>query len=256
MEREHQSPSPEATFVEFTTGIPAFLPTITEGIQCILDQALEVGAEVTGAKMVIAALTCSMAEDLQDIIVLCANERPNGALKLLRTPYEKYLYAFHISKHQETAADFLQFDAIQTRALLTGIESHWNFTISEVAKQKLAEQYKIAQSQFKRVKCPQCGESGPRMWTKVTPEQMAKEAGMEDIHILAYRYATLRLHPSYRGISEQTKEVVKPPAVLGTVYKLIFETIKLQWLFFKETVTVTGRTAEVIRKLQQVNFTN
>jgi hypothetical protein len=254
MEKEHKPPLPEATFAEFTGGIPSFMPAVSDGILCILDQALEVSGEATGAEMVIASLTGSMAEDLQDIIVMCANERTNGALKLLRTPYEKFLYASHISKHPDSAGDFLQFDAIQSKALLAGIENHWDYKISDKAKLILEEQYKIAQNQFKRSKCQECGESGPRMWTKVTPEQMAKTAGVEDIHVLAYRYATLMIHPSYRGISGQTSQAIKPPAVLGVVYKLTFETIKLQWQFFKKTVAVTGRPALVLRKLQAVNF--
>ena len=230
------------------------MPAVVDGITCILDQAIEVPDEATGADMVIASLTGSMVEDLQDILILCANERTNGSLKLLRTPYEKFLYASHVSKHPETAGDFLQFDAIQSKALLAGIESHWNYKISDKGKAKLEEQYKIAQERFKRTKCKTCGESGPRSWTRVTPEQMAKEAGVEDIHVLAYRYATLMIHPSSRGISGQTGQTVKPPAVLGVVYKLTFETIKLQWLFFKKSVTVIGRTAEVVRGLQAVDF--
>jgi hypothetical protein len=253
-EPKAQPPSPDASFADFVNGLPTFMPAITDGITCISEQALEVPGEATGAEMVIASLTGSMAEDLQDILILCANERSHGALKLLRTPYEKFLYASHISKHPESADDFLQFDAIQTKALLTGIEDHWDYKISEKGKAKLEEQYKIAQGRFKRTKCTVCGESGPRSWTKVTPEQMAKEAGVENIHVLAYRYATLVIHPSFRGISGQTSQLIKPPAVLGAVYKLTFETIKLQWLFFKKNVTVTGRTAEVVRSLQAVSF--
>jgi hypothetical protein len=251
---DDMAPNPQGTYEEFINGIPEFLPAVMEGITCILDQALEVSGEATGAEMVVASLTGSMAEDLQDIMTLCANERTNGALKLLRTPYEKFLYASHISKHPETANDFLQFDAIQSKALLTGIEDHWDYKISDKGKVKLDEQFKIAQGRFKRSKCPECGASGPRMWTKVTPEQMAKAAGVENIHVLAYRYATLMIHPSYRGISGQTSQAVKPPAVLGMVYKLTFETIRLQWLFFKKTVTVSGKVADVIRKLQAVSF--
>jgi hypothetical protein len=248
------TPNSHGNYEEFINHIPAFLPAVVEGITCILDQALEVSGKATGAEMVIASLTGSMAEDLQDIMTLCANERTNGALKLLRTPYEKFLYASHISKHPETADDFLQFHAIQSKALLAGIENHWNHTVSAKAKAKLEEQFKIAQDRFRRSKCPECGQSGPRVWTKVTPEQMANEAAVENIHVLAYRYATLMIHPSYRGISGQTSQVVKAPAVLGVVYKLTFETIKLQWLFFKKTVTVSGRTANVIRSLEAVSF--
>jgi hypothetical protein len=249
-------PSPHANFAEFTSALPSFLPAVTKGIACILDQALEVGDESTGADMVVALLTGSMAEDLQDLVILCANERTNGALKLLRTPYEKFLYASHISKHPETAEDFLQFDAIQSKALVTGVENHWDYQISEKGKAKLEEQFKIAQERFRRTKCSECGESGPRSWTKVTPEQMAKEAAVENIHVFAYRYATLMIHPSYRGISGQTSQTVKPPAVLGVVYKLTFETLKLQWLFFRKTKEVTGTAAHVMRALEQVDFGN
>lgn len=254
MEAERQStPGPDASFAVFTTGLPSFIPAISDGLMCILDLAAQVTGTATGAEMVIAGLTGSIAEDLQDVTILCARDRTNGAVRLLRTPYEKFLYASHISRHPETAEDFLQYDAIQAMALSTGIEKHWDHRISETGKAKLEERYRSAQQRFKRSKCKECGESSPRSWTKVTPEQMAKESAIENIHVLAYRYATLMIHPSFRGILGQKEETVKLPAVLTVVHKLTFETIKLQWLFFKRTDSVTGKAAQVLLNLEAVN---
>lgn len=245
-------PSPEANFAEFTAGLPTFLPAIIEGFSCISELALEANDNSLSPDAVIAMLTGSLAEDLQDVVILCASERNHGALRLLRTPYEKFLYASHISRYPEAARDFLMFAAIQARALSSGIESHYGYRISEAGQARLEEMFKVAQERFKRTKCTECGESGPRMWTKVTPEEMAKEAGLEKIHVVAYRYATLSIHPSYLGISDQANSPFKIPATLGTVFKLTFETIRLQWIQFKKTETVTGRTAELMRKLLAV----
>lgn len=55
-------------------------------------------------------LTGSLAEELHDVLVLCSNDRRSGAVRLLRTPYEKLPYASHISKHPEASRDFLMFD--------------------------------------------------------------------------------------------------------------------------------------------------
>jgi hypothetical protein len=242
-------PSADANFEEFTRGLPDFLPAVQDGFQCIVDLAAEVRDETLGPDAVIAMLTGSLAEDLHDVLVLCSNERRSGALRLLRTPFEKFLYASHISRHPESAQDFLMYDAIQTKALLAGIEDHYDYKISEAGRARLAEMFKTAQERFKRPKCNECGESGPRMWTKVTPEQMARDAGLEDIHVLAYRYSTLMIHPSLRGLSDQMRDTFKMPAILVAVHKLTFEAMKLQWQYFKKTDRATGKAANVMRRL-------
>jgi hypothetical protein len=144
------------------------------------------------------------------------------------------------------------YDAIQAKALLAGIEDHYDYKISEVGQARLAEMFKIAQERFKRTKCKECGESGPRMWTKVTPEQMARDARLDHIHVLAYRYSTLMIHPSFRGLSDQMRDTFKMPAILVIVHRLAFETMKLQWQYFKKTDRATGKAADVMRRLHEV----
>ena len=248
----HAPPSHDANFEEFTNGLPDFLPALHDGFQCIVDLASEIDHKSISPDAVIAMLTGSLAEDLHDVLVLCSNERKNGALRLLRPPYEKFLYASHISHCPEAARDFMMFDAIQAKALLTGIETHHKHKISQEGQVRLDEIFKIAQQHFKRTKCKECGEGVPRMWTKVTPEQMAKEADVENLHVLAYRYSTLMIHPSFRGLSEQIQDTLKMPAILSVVFELTRQTLKLQWTYFKNTMTATGKTADVIRRLYEV----
>jgi len=245
-------PSPEANFQEFVKGLSDFLPAVQDGFQCIVDLASEVDHKSISPDAVIAMLTGSLAEDLHDVLVLCSNERRSGALRLLRTPYEKYLYASHISHHPGAAKDFMMFDAIQAKALLGGIETYHNHKISDEGQVKLDEMFKVAQQHFKKTKCKECGESAPRMWTKVTPEQMAKQGNVEDLYVIAYRHSTLMIHPSYRGLSDQMQDNLKMPAILFAVFKLTLETLKLQWTYFKKTKTATGKTADVMRQLYEV----
>ena len=132
-------------------------------------------------------LTGSLADNLYDIMFLCENERRDGAMRLLRTPYEKYLYAHYISAHPETAEDFLHFDAIQSRALMNALEQHYGYKMSDLGKAGLDQMVKEAKASLPSNKCTECGGSLPWRWTKVTPEQMAKDAGLEYIHVLALR---------------------------------------------------------------------
>jgi hypothetical protein len=66
------------------------------------------------------------------------------------------------------------------------------------------------------------------MWTKVTPEEMAKAANVDDIYVLAYRHSTPMIHPSYRGLSDQMRENLKIPAILFVIFRLTIETLKLR----------------------------
>lgn len=244
-------PSPDASYSEFTAALPDFIPALDEGFQCIENLASEVSTSGISTESVIALLTGSLAEDLQDILVLCSTERRNGALRLLRTPFEKFLYAHHIVNNPEAAEAFVMFDALQTNALMKGIEEQYGPQLSTEGRFMLGEMFKAAQQRFKRIKCEKCGGSEPRMWTKVLPEQMAKQAGIEDLHVLAYRYATLMLHPSFRGITNQMNYTFKMPAILVIVHRLTVETLQLQWKQFKKSGTVQGPTAHALQRLYQ-----
>jgi hypothetical protein len=248
-------PSADANFEDFNKGAGDLLPAVQNGFEAIVALASEVdikGENSIKPEAVIAMLTGSLAEDLHDVLVLCSNERRNGAVRLLRTPYEKFLYANHISLHPEAARDFMMFDAIQAKALLDGIEKYHHYKISAQGQMGLEAMFKVAQAHFKKTKCKQCGDTAPRMWTKVTPEEMAKEAGMEDLYTIAYRHATLMIHPTFRGITNQMQDTVKMSAILIAIFRLTHETLKLQWRTFKKNGTATGRTADVMRSLYDV----
>ena len=244
-------PSPDANFEDFNKGSD-FLDAVQDGFEAIVNLASEINTKAPTAEGVVAMLTGSLAEDLHDVLVLCTKERRSGALRLLRTPYEKFLYANYISRHPEAAKDFMMFDAIQARALLGGIERYHDHKISAQGQAMMEELFKAAQTYFKKTKCKECGETTPRMWTKVTPEEMAKEANIEDLFVIAYRHSTLMIHPSYRGLSDQMQDNLKMPAILFAVFRLTLETLKLQWTFFKKNGTATGRTADVMRGLYDV----
>jgi len=242
-------PSPDAGFAEFTEGWPDFVPALVQGWECIIDLANEVTATTVAPEFAIAMLTGSLAEDLQDVVVLCSQERRSGALRLLRTPFEKFLYASHISKNPETAQDFLMYDAIHANALMEGIVNQYGYKMSDAGRAGLDELVSLARERFKPQKCTECGAREPRMWTRVTPEQMAKAAALEDIHVLAYRYATMMIHPSVRGITGQIQNTFKLPALLVVVHRITIETLQLQWKYFKKSTTATGKTAEALQRL-------
>jgi hypothetical protein len=154
METDHEftPPSADAHFAEFTGALPDFLPALAEGFQCIEDLAAEVSDKLKDPDAVIAMLTGSLAGDLLDVVVMCSNERRNGALRLLRTPYEKFLYASHISRHPEAAQDFRIYDGFQSKTLMAGIVDHYDYTMSEAGEAGLAAMFKLAQERFKRAK--------------------------------------------------------------------------------------------------------
>src|ERR1022692_4229748 len=149
-------PSADANYEEFTRGLPDFLPAVQDGFQCIVDLAAEVRDETLGPDAVIAMLTGSLAEDLHDVLVLCSHERRSGALRLLRTPFEKFLYASHISKNPEAAEDFLMFDAIHANALIEGVAEQYGYKMSAAGRAGLSELVRLARERFKPQKCKEC----------------------------------------------------------------------------------------------------
>jgi hypothetical protein len=141
-------PSPDANFEDFNKGLADFLPAVQDGFESIVNLAMEINIKTPTPQAVIAMLTGSLAEDLHDVLVLCSSERRSGALRLLRTPYEKFLYASHISRHPAAAEDFMMFDAIQAKTLLDGIEKISRLQNQPSGQAGLEAMYKIARGSF------------------------------------------------------------------------------------------------------------
>jgi len=239
------SKSPE--WVRFVSQEPNFVGAVSDGLDCIVQLAQE--APQTNPEKLIGMLTGTLAADLYDVLFLCENDRLDGALRLLRSPYEKFLYAHFIAAHPETANDFEQFDVHQSYLLRLDLEKFNKIPISDDIRTVLEEAAKVARDKFKKSKCPECGETSERRWTKVTPQEMMEAAKVERLHTFAYRLSTLMIHPSIRGLDTQMKGIISLPAISVIVFQLIWETLKLQWTSFRKTSTATGRTADVMRKI-------
>jgi hypothetical protein len=240
-----------AKWVQFINEVPGFVEAVSDGLDCIVRLAQE--APQTTPERLIGMLTGTMADDLYDVLFLCENDRLDGALRLLRSPYEKFLYAHFIAGHPDAAEDFEQFDDHQSYTLRMELVKFNKIPISDVVKAALEAKAKVARDKFKKSKCPTCGETSERRWTKVTPQEMMEAAKVESLHTLAYRFSTLMIHPSIRGLDVQMESALSPTSISVIVFRLIWETLKLQWASFKKNTTATGHTADVMRKIIAVS---
>ena len=240
-----------AKWVQFINEVPGFVEAVSDGLDCIVRLAHE--APQTNPEKLIGMLTGTIAADLYDVLFLCENDRLDGAIRLLRSPYEKFLYAHFIAGHPDAADDFEQFDDHQSYTLRMELSKFHKIPISDIVKVALEAKAKVARDKFKRSKCPICGETSERRWTKVTPQEMMEAAKVESLHTLAYRFSTLMIHPSIRGLDAQMEGAISLPSISVIVFQLIWETLKLQWASFKKNTTATGRTADVMRKIIAVS---
>jgi len=182
---------------------------------------------------------------------LFANERRDGAVRLLRTPFEKHLYADYLTKHPEKAEAFSLFWAVQSKQLLDGLKAHYGTEISEAGAEGMRKLLEIAKEKIEFNKCEACGSRLPRMWTKVTPEVMAKDAAMEETYFFAYRYATLLIHPTVMGVDHQLHNPPQLPNMLLHVRTIVMRTVVLQWEWFRKSKTITGTAAVALNALSR-----
>jgi hypothetical protein len=236
---------------EFMKRFPDLADALSDGLQLIVDQAHEMDAGEDSADTIIADLTGTLAENLYDVLFLCRHDRKDGALRLLRTPYEKFLCAHHTSRHPEAAKDFMAFEHIQTAKLIKPLKEVHGIKVSEHSKAAVKEAAAKAKEALKIEKCKKCGSPSQHSWTKVTPETMAKEAGVIYMHLVAYVQSTSLIHARVSGLKAQMKmeNSVSLPAIVTFVLTLIVKTIALQWERWKKTDTVNGRTARVVQRL-------
>ena len=87
---------------EFTSRYPRYMPAMAQGMQLIRHCA-GAASNRTGHLRHVRELTDSIGTNLYDIWILCRQDRADSALRLMRSPYEKFLYAHHIANNPDQA---------------------------------------------------------------------------------------------------------------------------------------------------------
>jgi hypothetical protein len=80
------------------------------------------------ADAVVLELMSASLPDFDDILLLCSQDRLWGALKLLRSLFERTVTLKYLAKNKGEIDKFLKYDAVDWDAILSGIEKLFRMT--------------------------------------------------------------------------------------------------------------------------------
>lgn len=158
-------------------------------------------------------------EDLNEMLLLCANGFHSGGLKVLRAMFEHVLYSNHFRLHPEDAERFWDYHYIDRYKLMKQILSEYPdaFPAEQVLTAKneydrLGNTFKVAVCEECRpIKCPQCNSDIECQrckktkdyfsWTRRDIVSMAREQEIDIINIIGMYYFPMQeTHPKVISI--------------------------------------------------------
>ncbi len=177
--------------------------------------------------------------DCNDILNLSSHNGHWGALKLLRSLYERTVTAKYIKQNPEKADDFFDFDALDYKAAMDAIAVETGLHMRTDSRQNLEAAAKRAQSKYKLVPCPACKEPKRKFsWTEKSLRELAESTKLEYLYFTAWIYPTKLAHPTFYGLENVILSKAPIYNTLNAVHALLIENLVTFWKHF-------GQGAEV-----------
>jgi hypothetical protein len=183
-------------FVEY---LPKFLDLVTEMLT--IPVAPDPNHENAAGVVHLLARTCW--EEMHEIVLLSGNGFGIGALKLVRSLYERAVAVVFISKNPEQAKRFMNFGAVSQRRVINQLKKAFpervNEMMSEDDLKQVEEQYQGVVADFTEVVCKSCNTTKPAgSWSFLSTDAMALKAGyeLEKLYGMAFAMPTQFIHTS------------------------------------------------------------
>ena len=146
-------------------------------------------------------------QDIYDIILLAANGKGSGALKIVRGMYEHLVTARFIALKPTEARPFVDDFELRGWTLI----NHWyknmpEFVLSHLTKDEIKrfeDQAKIIQAERNKSICKKCGQPEPDAnWTKTNLYDMAQQVGqgLDVLYTECYRIPSAYHHATALGL--------------------------------------------------------
>jgi hypothetical protein len=167
--------------------------------------------------------------DVNDIMTLSHADSHIGALKLLRSLYERVVTLKYISQNPSEAEGFMEFDAVDTEKVMIAIKCKTGMEVGENAQKNLAAAASAAKKKYK--------QNRPLSWTPLNSKEMADRVGLGHMHLHAFLVASKHIHPTYWSV----KSLCGSPLfnTLCITHELIVQLIVLHRRHFTKAFGVT-----------------
>jgi len=154
--------------------------------------------------MVIDQIILALLPDFDDILLLSSHNGHWGALKLLRCAFERVVTLKYIAQNPSEVEAFIDFDSLDWKRILMGIENKTGLRMSETSQTNLDTAVAAARTRFRQEPCETCGLRKQTTWTPLSARDLAKRTGMEHMFFHAYESASKFIHPTFWGTHQIT----------------------------------------------------
>lgn len=144
-------------------------------------------------------------DDFMEILILCGNGESFGAVKLLRSMFERVVTLTYLQQHPDELDAYMNYYWIDQHKLINAVETTFKKGLVEPQKAKEAEEnYQKFKNDYKITACKECGTTRPGIsWTPKDVLTMAKETGLTDFIVPAYYMPMQHAHPKVKGMLER-----------------------------------------------------
>jgi hypothetical protein len=223
------------SWANFTRAMPAFVEVFHAAFRAIPQLVLDTTpASEDDAGMLVCELMMASVPDLDDIMLLCCNDRHWGALKLLRSLFERTVTLKYLAQDTKEAQAFLDFDSVNWRAVLAGIERRYGMKANPETLSRIEAAANAVRDKFRQEPCDKCGMRKQTSWTPCSSLELAQRTGLEHLHFEAFVLPSKFIHPTYFGTRHLSRQSPTPTSnTLKATHTLAVETILVHQRFFK-----------------------
>lgn len=232
----------------FTAAMPTFTTLFHKAFQTIPKLVLDTTPpEDDTAGLVIVQLMMASMPDLNDILTLSSHDGHWGALKLLRSLFERTVTLKYIAQNPAEAEAFREFDALDWQQILSGIEAKYALRPSEEARSSIAEAAKTARKTYRQEPCSVCGLRKQTSWTPKSSKELADLTGLAYMHFEGFVLPSKYIHPTYFGSRGTSSDATPMNNTLKRTHALALETIITHQRYFHPRGPISEAVHELVR---------
>jgi hypothetical protein len=145
----------------------------------------------------------------------------------------------------------VEFDALDWRRVLTGIEAKVGLRMSERSEANLNRAADQARERFRQAPCEKCGMRKQTSWTPLSAKDLAKRVAMDYMFFDAFELPSKIIHPTYWG----TRQAFTSPPMYNTLkhaHEVLLETILVHQRYFRPSEEISEEVEEVVKDFFEV----
>jgi hypothetical protein len=199
-------PELQRQFAKQNLPLLMLLPKLKDAFQFANDNLAGRKADIAGRS--IFYLSYIVWEDLNEILVLCANGLLTGAVKILRGMFERTVTLSYLALKPDQADLYWNYFKVDQHKFANRIERAFPGTFSKERIEKIRADFEEVKARYQIPHCNECSQTRTNYsWSKTNIVDMAKKVGIP-AHIIegGYYIPMQETHPKVAAVIDRIKK--------------------------------------------------